>query len=341
VFQDPLPSGLPPERDEGHSIPTEPGHPPPFRPMYRLSPLEYSELQKQVSAFLEAGILEPSKSPYGAPVLFVPKPNGRGLRLCVDYKALNAITVKNRYPIPRIDDLLDAVSGAKFFTSLDLTFGYHQVLISKEDRPKTAFRTPMGHFQFKVVIKGLTNAPATFQSVINSVFHPFLRRFVVVHLDDILIYSKSAKEHKLHVKQILELLRSNRFYDCKAKSSFASEETKILGHIVSAKGIRPDPKKIAAVQEWPVLKNVHDVRSFLGLVNYFRKFIDHFASLAEPLTNLTRSKVKWEWTSRCQQSFLALKYCLTNAPLLRSPNEKLSYEVVTDASVDGLGAVLL
>jgi hypothetical protein len=160
VFQDPLPSGLPPERDEGHSIPTEPGHPPPFRPMYHLSPLEYSELQKQVSAFLEAGILEPSKSPYGAPVLFVPKPNGRGLCLCVDYKALNAITVKNRYPIPRIDDLLDAVSGAKFFTSVDLTSRYHQMLISEEDRPKTAFRTPMGHVTFGVRLR-LTAHPLT------------------------------------------------------------------------------------------------------------------------------------------------------------------------------------
>jgi hypothetical protein len=162
VFQDPLPPRLPPERDEGHSIPTEPGHPPPFWPMYRLLPLEYSELQKQVSAFLETGILEPSQSPYGAHVLFVPKPNGRGLRLCVDYRALNAITVKNRYPIPRIDDLLDAVSGAKFFTSLDLTSEYHQVLIPKEDRPKTAFCTPMGHFQFNIreildsILGGLT-----------------------------------------------------------------------------------------------------------------------------------------------------------------------------------------
>src|SRR6476619_1776903 len=211
VFQDPLPVGLPPERSEGHSIPTEPGHPPPFRSMYRLSPLEYRELEKQVTKFLKDGILEMSKSPYGAPVLFVPKPNGRGLRLYVDYRALNAITVKNRYPIPRIDDLLDAVSGAKFFTSLDLTSGYHQVLISEEDRPKTAFRTPMGHFQFKVLIEGLTNAPATFQSVMNSIFHPFLRRFVVVYLDDILIYSKSAEEHKVHVRQVLELLRSNRF----------------------------------------------------------------------------------------------------------------------------------
>ena len=137
--------------------------------MYRLSPLEYRELEKQVTAFLKAGILEPSQSPYGAPVLFVPKPNGRGLRLCVDYRALNSITVKNRCTIPRIDDLLDAVSGSQYFTSLDLTSGYHQILISEEDRPKTAFRTPFGHFQFKVLIEGLTNAPATFQTVMNSI----------------------------------------------------------------------------------------------------------------------------------------------------------------------------
>jgi hypothetical protein len=152
VFQDPLPDGLPPIKKEVHSIPTEPGHPPPFRQMYRLFPLEYRELEKQVTAFLKAGILEKSTSPYGAPVLFVPKPNGKGLRLCVDYRALNAITIKNRCTIPRIDDLLDAVSGSKYFTLLDLTSAYHQILISEEDRPKTAFRTPFDHFQFKVLI---------------------------------------------------------------------------------------------------------------------------------------------------------------------------------------------
>ena len=199
----------------------------------------------------------------------------------------------------------------------------------------------MGHFQFKVLIEGLTNAPATFQSVMNSVLHPFLRRFVVVYLDDILIYSKTAEEHKLHVRQVLDVLRQNRFYVCQSKSNFASEETKFLGHIVNSKGIRPDPKKVAAVVDWPELKNVHDVRSFLGLVNYFRKFIKDFASLAEPLTNLTRAKNPWAWTDRCRQSFLALKHCLTKAPLLRTPNEKLPYEVVTDASAVGLGAVLL
>jgi hypothetical protein len=187
VFQDPLPPGLPPERSEGHSIPTEPGHPPPFRSMYRLSPLEYRELEKQVTKFLKDGKLEVSQSPYGAPVLFVPKPNGRGLRLCVDYRALNSITVKNRCTIPRIDDLLDVVARSSYFTSLDLTSGYHQILISEEDRPKTTFRTPFGHFQFKVLIEGLTNAPATFQTVMNSILHPYIRKFVVVYIDDILI----------------------------------------------------------------------------------------------------------------------------------------------------------
>jgi hypothetical protein len=170
VFQDPPPPGLPPERSEGHSIPTEPGHPPPFRSMYRLSPLEYRELGKQVTKFLKDGILEVFQSPSDAPVLFVPKPNGRGLRLCVEYRALKSITVKNRCTIPRIDNLFDVVAGSAYFTSLDLTLGYHQILISEEDWPKTAFRTPFGHFQFKV-LEGLTNAPATFQTVMNSILH--------------------------------------------------------------------------------------------------------------------------------------------------------------------------
>ena len=341
VFQDPLPAGLPPERAEGHSIHTEPGHPPTFRQMYRLSPLEYRELEKQVAALLKSGILEPSQSPYGAPVLFVPKPNGRGLRLCVDYRALNLITIKNRCTIPRIDDLLDAVSGSQYFTSLDLTSGYHQILISEEDRPKTAFRTPFGHFQFKVFIEGLTNAPATFQTVMNSIFAPHIRKFVVVYLDDILIFSKTEAEHQGHVRLVLEILQREKFYASKAKSSFAQTEIQYLGHIVSAYGIRPDPKKVRAVQSWPVPKNVHNIRSFLGLCNYFRKFIDHYSTVAWSLTNLTKKAVGWNWTGRCQYAFEELKRRLTVAPLFRTPNESKPYEVVTDASDLGLGAVLL
>jgi hypothetical protein len=303
VFQDPLPPGLPSERSEGHSIPTEPGHPTPFWSMYRLSPLEYRELKKQVTKFLKDGILKVSQSPYGAPVLFVPKPNGRGLRLCVDYRALKSITVKNRCTIPRIDDLLDAVAGSSYFTLLDLTSGYHQILISEEDRPKTAFRTPFGHFQFKVLIEGLTNAPATFQTVMYSILHPYMRKFVDVNIDDILIFSKSEAEHQAHVRLVLEVLKREKFYVCKAKSSFAQKEVKYLGHIMDKQVIRPDPKKVEAVQTWPVPKNVHDVRSFLGLVNYFQKFIEHYSEIAVPLTNLTKKLHPWVWTGRCQDAF--------------------------------------
>ena len=233
------------------------------------------------------------------------------------------------------------MSGSQYFTSLDLTSGYHQILISEEDRPKTAFRTPFEHFQFKVLIEGLTNAPATFQTVMNSIFAPYLKKFVVVYLDDILIFSRSEEEHKAHVRLVLDVLRREQFYVTKAKSRFAQTEIQYLGHIVNAQGIRPDPKKVSAVQSWLVPNNVHDVRSFLGLCNYFRKFIDHYSSIAVPLTNLTKKSVGWDWTGRCQDAFEKLKHSLAEAPLLRTPDEKKPYEVITDASDYGLGAVLL
>jgi hypothetical protein len=259
-----------------------------------------------------------------------------------DYRALNSITVKNRCTIPRIDDLLDvAVAGGAYFTSLDLTSGYYQILISEEDRPKTAFRTPFGHFQFKVLIEGLTIAPATFQTVMNSILHPYIRKFVFVYIDDILIFSKTEAEHQSHVRLVLEVLKREKFFVCKAKSSFAQTEIKYLGHIVDKQGIRPDPKKVEAVQTWPVPKNVHDVRSFLGLVNYFRKFVEHYSEIAVPLTNLTKKSHPWVWTGRCQDAFELLKQKLIEAPLLRTPDESLPYEVVTDASDLGLGGVLL
>jgi hypothetical protein len=213
VFQDPFPDDVPPMRKEAHSIPTEPG---PGRLRFGKCTvyLRWSTESWRNSgmASLKAGILEVSMFPYGAPILFVQKPNGRGLRLCVDYRALNAITIKNRYTIPRIDDLLDAVSGLEYFTLLDLTSGYHQILISEEDRPITAFCTPFGHFPFKVLIEGLKNAPATFQTAMNSIFHPYLQKFIVVYLDDILIYSWTEEEHKAHVCLVLDVLKREKFY---------------------------------------------------------------------------------------------------------------------------------
>jgi hypothetical protein len=222
-----------------------------------------------------------------------------------------------------------------------LTSGYHQILISEEDRPKTAFRTPFSHFQFKVLVEGLTNAPATFLTVMNSILHPYIRKFVVVYIDDILICSKSEAEHQAHVRLVLEVLKRENFYVCKAKSSFAQKEVKYLGHIVDKQGIRPDPKKVEAVQTWPVPKNIHDVSSFLGLVNYLQKFIEHYSEIAVPLTNLTKKSHPWVWTGRCQDAFELLKQKLIEAPLLRTSNESLPYKVVTDASDLRLGGVLL
>src|SRR6478609_11054836 len=175
----------------------------------------------------------------------------------------------------------------------------------------------------------------------NSILHPYIRKFVVVYIDDILIFSKSEAEHQAHVRLVLEVLKREKFYVCKAKSSFAQKEIEYLGHIVDKQGIRPDPKKVEAVKTWPVPKSVHDVRSFLGLVNYFRKFIEHYSEIAVPLTNLTKKSHPWVWTGRCQDAFELLKQKLIEAPLLRTPNESLPYEVVTDASDLGLGGVLL
>jgi hypothetical protein len=214
-------------------------------------------------------------------------------------------------------------------------------LISEEDRPKTAFRTSFDHFQFKVLIEGLTNAPATFQTVMNLILHPYMRKFVVVYIDDILIFSKTEAEHQVHVRLVLEVLKRGKFYVCKAKSSFAQKEIKYLRHIVNKQGIRPDPKRVEAGQTWPIPKNVHDVKSFLGLVNHFRKFIEHYSKIAVHLTNLTKKSHPWVWTSRCQDAFEFLKQKLTEALLLCTPDKTLSYEVVTDASDLGLGGVFL
>ena len=272
VFPPELPSGLPPARGVGHSIPIEPGAPPPFRPMYRLSPVELQEVKAKLSDLIEKGLVEPSSSPYGAPILFVAKKDG-SLRMVQDYRYLNKITIKNRYPLPRIDDLLDSISGAKYFSSLDLTSGYYQIRITDEDVPKTAFRTPFGLYQFKVLTFGLTNAPATFQSVMNDMLREFVNDFVVVYLDDILIYSKSAEEHERHLRKVLQKLREHKFYANLKKCEFMKQEIAFLGHIVGVNGIKVDPRKVQAVSEWEVPKDVHGVRSFLGLANYFRRFL--------------------------------------------------------------------
>ena len=274
-----LPDGLPPVR-EGveHTIPIEPGTTKkPYQPPYRCTPAERAEMERQCRSLLEKGHIEPSTSPYGSPVLFVSKKDGT-LRMCYDCRALNKITVSNRYPLPRIDDLLDQLVGAEYFTTLDLMTGYNQIRISEEDVPKTAFVTPFGHFQFRVLCFGLTNAPATFQAAMNRLFAPYLGKFVLVYIDDVIIYSRSKSEHLEHLDAVLGLLEANQFYCKLGKCVFLQRELRFLGHVVSGEGIRADPQKVSAVADWPMPRDVRHVRQFLGLANYFRRFIQEWDS---------------------------------------------------------------
>lgn len=336
-----LPKGVPPSRGVEHEIELEPGAKPPYLRIYHMSPLELAEVKRQLTDLIDMGLIQPSKSPYGAPILFVPKKNGK-LRMCIDYRALNKITVKNRYPLPRIDELMDQLHGATVFSKLDLQSGYWQIRIAEQDVPKTAFRTRYGHFEWKVMPFGLTNAPATFQHLMNKILQPYLDKFVVVYLDDILIFSKTPEEHLEHVAKVLKVLQDNQLYVGLDKCAFGLKEIDFLGHVVSADGIKPDPKKVTAVTEWPTPKSVREVRGFLGLTGYYRRFIQHYAQKALALTELTKMDVKWRWRDEEEgKAFEELKKALVSAPVLVTPDPTLPYEVYTDASKFAVGAVLL
>ena len=307
-----------------------------------MSPLELEELKRQLTDLLEMGFIRPSQSPYGAPVLFVPKKNGK-LRFCVDFRALNKLTIKNRYPLPRIDELLDRLQGAKYFSKLDLQSGYHQIRIAEDDGSiqRTAFRTRYGHYEWLVLPFGLTNAPATFQQLMNDILRPYLDQFVIVYLDDISIYSKTKEEHLEHLDEVLTILEQHRLFVGLDKCSFGVQEMEFLGHVVGTDGVKVDPKKVQAVKDWPTPKDVKEVRSFLGLTGYFRRFIRHYAHKALPLTNLTKKETRWHWGTAEQEAFDQLKEALTSAPVLVLPDPTLPYEVFTDASGFALGATLL
>ncbi|KAJ9506472.1 hypothetical protein QJQ45_019457 [Haematococcus lacustris] len=267
----------------GHTIMTPPGAEAPYKRMYKLSPREEAEVKKQVAELLAKGLIEPSSSPYGAPILFVQKKDG-SLRMCIDYRALNKFTVRDRYPLPRIDDLFDKLAGKRMFSSLDLQSGYHQIRITEEDVPKTAFLTPMGQFQFKVLCFGLTNAPATFQRMMNNVFKPFMN--VLVYIDDILVMSNTLEEHVQHLRQVLQLMRENKFYAKLAKCEFNKTQLAFLGHIVGSKGIAVVPAKVQVVK---------DLQAFLGLANYFRRFISGAANGGgdQELLGIIRAVREW------------------------------------------------
>ena len=341
VFQPP-PPGLPPVRDTEHTIPLKEGALPPFRGAYRLSPAERAEVEKQVKELIALGYVVPSSSPFGAPLLFVPKPDG-SLRMCVDYRALNEITVKNRYTMPRADDLLDSLGGSKVFSAIDLASGYWQIRLAPDEPHKTAFRTHFGHFEWRVLPFGLCNAGATFQSLMNKIFaeEGILNVFVAVYLDDILVYSKTPPDHVEHLRKVLSVLRKHQLYARPEKCHFNKNELKYLGHLVGADGIKVNPDKVKAVRSWPIPTNAADVRSFLGLATYFRRFVQGFSILARPLHALTGKNAPFRWTDECQASFDGLKQALVEAPVLSMPDWTKPFEIVSDASIHGVGAVLM
>jgi Reverse transcriptase (RNA-dependent DNA polymerase) len=264
------------------------------KPALRLSPAEMDDLKKQLSQLLEKGLIRSSVSPWGAPVLFAPKKDGC-LRMCLDYRALNKLTIKNKCPIPRIDEIFDRLQGAQYFTSLDLRNSYYQIRMKDADIPKTCIRTRYGSFEFLVMPFGITNAPSTFQAMMNDVFREHLDEFVMVYIDDILIFSLTAEDHLKHVKFILVRLRQHQLFAKRSKSEFNRASLPFLGHLACQGGVRMQQSKVQALDDWPRLTTVTEVQSFLGLANYYRHLIRDFARISVPLSELTKKGVPFEW----------------------------------------------
>ena len=273
VFQPP--SGMPPPRFCDHVIPLIPGATPVNVRPYRYPPAIKDEIEKQVTEMLKSGIIQHSVSPFSSSVLLVKKKD-HTWRFCVDFRHLNAITMKSKYPVPIIDEFLDELAHASWFTCLDLTAGYHQVKLKPGEEFKTAFQTHSGHYEFRVMAFGLSGAPATFQKAMNTTLHPLLRKCVLVFFDDILIYSRTYEEHLTHVKLVLELLVRDNWKVKLSKCVFAQRKISYLGHVISEAGVATDPAKIEAIVNWPTPIDVKQLRSFLGLAGYYRKFVKHF-----------------------------------------------------------------
>jgi hypothetical protein len=288
---------------------------------------------------IKVGVVTPSMSPFASPVLLVKKKDG-SWRFCVDYRKLNSMTIKNKFPLPVVDELLDELAATKFFIKLDLRAGYHQIRMRPEDEDKTAFKTYHGHFQFWVMPFGLINAPATFQCIMNSIFAPFLRKCIIVFLDDILIYNPSWSLHLTHLRMVFDILRESQFFIKLSKCEFGQTSIHYLGHIISDVGVSTDPEKTVAMEQWLVPQNATELRGFLGLTGYYRKFVLNYGIISKPLTQLLTKK-GFQWTDEAQSAFLALKKAIAQTPVLALPDFTLPFVIETDACDSGVGAVLM
>ncbi|KAA3460965.1 DNA/RNA polymerases superfamily protein [Gossypium australe] len=328
VFSEEL-SGLPPIRKIEFGIELVPGTTPVLIALYRMALIELNELKAQFQELTDRGFARPSFSPWGAPVLFVKKKDGT-LRVCIDYRQLNKVTVKNKYPLPRIDDLFDQLKGASVFSKIDLRSGYYQLRVRDSDVPKTAFQTRYGHYKFLVIPFGLTNAPAVFMDLMNRVFSPYLDRFMC-----------DKTEHAEHLRLMLQILRDKQLYAKFSECEFWLNEVSFLGHVISASGIQVDSSKVSAILDWKPPQNVTEVRSFLGLAGYYRRFVKMFSMIAALMTKLLQKDVKFEWLDKCQKSFDQLKTMLTEAPVLVQPESGKEFIIYSDASLNRLGCVLM
>jgi hypothetical protein len=257
----------------------------------------------------------------------------------VDYRKLNAQTIKNKFPMHVIDEFLDEIAGVKYFTKLDLNLGFQQIRMTVADEEKTTFKTHHGHFQFNVMSFGLTNAPATFQCLTNSIFARFMRRFVLVFMDDILIYNRTLEDHVLHLTQVFQVLKQNKLFVKFKKCAFAQRKIDYLGHIILDEGVATDPSKTATMFQRPTPRNFTDLRGFLGLTGYYRKFVQNYGILAKPLTVLLQHKT-FIWTDEAQTTFDALKKAMSSTPVLTLPDFELAFVIETDACEKGVGAML-